>query len=253
MKNHFYFGYTGNKREEVEIIYDNLNFDGITTIIEPFCGSCAMSYYISLNKKGINYIFNDNNNFLKEMYEIMIDDNKIDEFEKLYYETLIYINKEKDKYNEIIKKKNLIGWYIGNRNFSIRPNLFPSGQLQIFDRKINLKELPIYNFFNNNNIEFYNKDWIEIYNEYRNNKECLILFDPPYLSTCNDFYMNASVNIYEYIFYNDIRKENAKIYFILEKIWIIVLLFKDFNIIEYDKRYSGNKKKNVKHIIIKNY
>lgn len=253
MKNHFYFGYEGNKREEVEIIYEKLNFDGITTIIEPFCGSCAMSYYISLNKKGLKYILNDNNIFLKEMYEIMIDDNKIKEFEDLFYETIKYINKEKEKYIEVVKKNNLIGWFIKSKIYSIRPGLFPSIKLNIFNTKLKLKETPIYNFYNNNDIEFYNKDWFEIYNEYRNNKECLFLFDPPYLSTCNDFYMNATVNIYEYILYNDIRKENAKIYFILEKMWIISLLFKDYNIIEYDKRYLGHKKKNVKHIIIRNF
>ena len=53
MKNHFIFGYTGNKREEVEIIYKlliehKLLNDDITTILEPYAGTCAISYYISL-------------------------------------------------------------------------------------------------------------------------------------------------------------------------------------------------------------
>jgi hypothetical protein len=253
MKNHFYIGYEGNKREEVEIIYENLNFDGITTIIEPFCGSCAMSYYISLNKKGLKYIFNDNNQFLKEMYEMMIDDNKIEEFENLYYKTIKYINKDKEKYNEIVKKNNLIGWFIGQRIYSRVAKLFPLLRLELFDRKLNLKEVPIYNFFKNNDIEFYTKDWLEIYDQYRNNKECLILFDPPYLSTKNDFYECHTTNIYEYVLNNDMRKENARICFILERIWIIDLLFKKYSIFEYDKRYSGHKKKLAKHLIIKNY
>ena len=60
MKNHFYFPYVGNKREEVEYILNNLNLDNITTIIEPFCGSCALSYYISTkypNKFKYIYIY----------------------------------------------------------------------------------------------------------------------------------------------------------------------------------------------------
>ncbi len=40
------FLYHGNKREAIETIYNNLNFDNIETIVEPFCGSCALSYYI---------------------------------------------------------------------------------------------------------------------------------------------------------------------------------------------------------------
>ena len=77
MKNHFYMSYAGNKRNEVKDIYNHIDFENITTIIEPFCGSCAMSYYISTQKQGLKYIFNDNNKYLKEMYEIIIDDNKI--------------------------------------------------------------------------------------------------------------------------------------------------------------------------------
>ena len=57
MKNHFVFSYAGNKRKEVEEIYKNINFNNITTILEPFCGSCSLSYYIwTLNKVVMNFI-----------------------------------------------------------------------------------------------------------------------------------------------------------------------------------------------------
>lgn len=42
MKNHFIFSYAGNKRNEAENIAEKINFDNITTIIEPFCGSAAI-------------------------------------------------------------------------------------------------------------------------------------------------------------------------------------------------------------------
>jgi len=48
MKNHFYMPYFGNKRTEVSIIYKHLDLNNITTIIEPYAGSAAISYYISL-------------------------------------------------------------------------------------------------------------------------------------------------------------------------------------------------------------
>jgi len=50
MKNHFFIAYSGNKREEVNTIHDYIKpklTPSITTIIEPFCGTSALSYYIS--------------------------------------------------------------------------------------------------------------------------------------------------------------------------------------------------------------
>ena len=73
MKNHFFIPYSGNKRNEVNKIYDNIKIQSnINTIIEPYCGTAAMSYYIwSLNKnKNYNYVLNDNNNYLTELYNV---------------------------------------------------------------------------------------------------------------------------------------------------------------------------------------
>ena len=81
MKNHFITSYAGNKREECEEIYRICNFDGITTIVEPFCGSSAISYYISLHYPSkFKYILNDNNKFLIELYKIMKDEDLYTEF-----------------------------------------------------------------------------------------------------------------------------------------------------------------------------
>jgi site-specific DNA-adenine methylase len=47
--NHFVISYAGNKRKEVEKIYENIKdkLDDIDNIIEPFCGTSALSCYIS--------------------------------------------------------------------------------------------------------------------------------------------------------------------------------------------------------------
>ena len=72
MKNHFYMPYYGNKRTEVEEIYNNIDLTNIKIIIEPFCGSCAMSYYIwTQSKTKMKYILNDNNPYMKQMYDII--------------------------------------------------------------------------------------------------------------------------------------------------------------------------------------
>ena len=76
--------------------------------------------------------------------------------------------------------------------------------------------------------------------------------DPPYLNACNDFYNDSHVNIYEYLFNNNILNDKAKIYLILENIWVIKLLFKGLGIIEYEKQYQSLKKKKTIHILISN-
>ena len=252
MKNHFYISYMGNKRQEVEQIYNSIDFKDITTIIEPFCGTSAMSYFISTKKEGLKYILNDNNQYLKEMFEIFKDDEKIKQFENKINDEILPNIQTKDNYDNFLKSnKNLYGWFISSKYYKIRPGIFP--QKRKFN-KIDLKRYPIYDFYKNSNIEFYNLDGIEIYEKYKNNKNNLILLDPPYLQACNDYYADSKVNIYEYL-YNDnpIEKEKAQILLILENIWIIKLLFKNNKIlVEYDKNYFGYKKRKTTHIIITN-
>lgn len=246
-KNHFYMSYAGNKREECDKIFNFINFDGIDTIIEPFCGSCAMSCYINMKIPNLKYILNDNNKYLKEMYEIIIDEEKLINFENEYNNLLLDFNK--NDYLEIIKKDDLMGWFIKNSNYTIRPGLFPIDK----DKKKGLliRNRPIYDFFKNSNIEFYNEDAIDIYKKYNNIMNCLILLDPPYLQLCNKFYLKTDTYIYEYLFNNNIKENKSKIYLILEDTWINKLLFKNCHCIDYNKIYQTSKKK-TNHIIYTN-
>ena len=61
MKNHFFYPYFGNKREEVEHLYNLLDLKNIDTIVEPFCGSCSVSYFTWTQNKDedLRYILND--------------------------------------------------------------------------------------------------------------------------------------------------------------------------------------------------
>jgi 16S rRNA G966 N2-methylase RsmD len=251
MKNHFYMGYSGNKRNEAKDIFNSINFKGIKAVIEPFCGSSAMSYYISLNKKGLKYILNDNNKYLKEMYEIIIDDTKVEKFETEFNILVLGFHEDKKKYNELIKKDNVMSWFIKNKIYCIRAGLFPPSTRK-YKETLSLKEYPIFDFYRNNDITFLNIDGIECYKKYKDEKHNLILLDPPYINSCNDFYLDAGLNIYEYLYNNKIENEKAKIFLILENIWIIKLLFnKNKTVIEYDKVYQTNKRK-TSHVVIKN-
>ena len=58
--------------------------------------------------------------------------------------------------------------------------------------------------------------------------------------SCNSYYSDAKVNIYQYLYFNKINDMQALILLCLENIWIIELLFKDNIKHEYEKKY-GNK------------
>lgn len=249
MKNHFYMPYSGNKRQEVKHVYDNIDFTDITTVIEPFCGSCALSYYISTQRKGLKYILNDNNTFLKEMYEIMLDDDKITNFEREFKELVETFEGKKDVYKEIVKQNNVMAWFIKNKVYNIRPGMFPL-PTRGYKKTVDLKTFPIYNFFVNNDITFYTESGLTIYQQYKDSKNHLILLDPPYMRSCNDMYNDPSVAIYEYFYDNNVNEEEANIILILENMWIIKLLFRTNKILfEYDKQYHVTKKITT-HIVI---
>jgi len=240
--------YPGNKRQEVTKIYPLLDLTNIKIIVEPFCGTCAFSYYVSLQISNLTFVLNDNNNYLKEMFEIIIDDRLLNKFESKVNSVLDTI-KNKEDYLTIIKNDDVISWFIKNKYYNIRPGLYPTNDKF---KHIIMRNYPIVDFFKNNKIIFTCDNAINTYKKYKNNKKSLIFLDPPYISSCNSFYMSPELNIYEYINLNNIKNEKAKIYLILENIWIIKLLFQNNKILmEYNKKYEISKKKTT-HVIISN-
>lgn len=257
MNNHFFIPYFGNKRQEVKKIYDEIKNDinDVEYIVEPFCGSSALSYYISLQQPlKYKYILNDNNKFLIELYNIAKDETKLNKFVddlKIIYND---VYNDKNKYIEVSRnsKNNIISYFFINIYCTFRPGLFPTEKRQIkIDRFDKILKCPIINFLRTENIIFSCSDWFNIYDEYKN-KNSFIFLDPPYLKACNDFYLNKSVNIYEYLFNHDINEEKNLICLCLEDIWIVKLLFKDKQITGYEKKYGNYNKKKTTHIIIKN-
>ena len=105
MKNHFITPYFGNKREEVVKIYSMIDMDKYDTIVEPFCGSSAISYYIWTKNKdrNIKYILNDNNKNLIELYKICMDEEKTIQFQNEVNELRVRTD-SKEKYLEVKKK-----------------------------------------------------------------------------------------------------------------------------------------------------
>ena len=112
MKNHFIMPYSGNKRNEVADVVKQLDFNNITTIVEPFCGSSAFSYHVSTLYPGhFKYILNDNSTELIKIYHIMKDPKKLIQF----IEELIEYNRDltPEKYKAIKEKTLQVRGYFG--------------------------------------------------------------------------------------------------------------------------------------------
>lgn len=254
-KNHFLISYPGNKRKECEKIYEEIKYElnDIDVIVEPFCGSCAFSYYMSIkHPKKFKYVINDTNKMLIDLIELSKDENEFNIFvEKL--KELFDVTDTKEKYINVCKsaETDLLSYVYINKVYSIRAGLYPTNKVFKRESFDPMKNCPFLNFIRNENIEITNKDALEIYEGYNKNEKALIFLDPPYLNSCNDFYQDPKLNIYEYLFNNDIDSQPCKILLCLEKNWIIQLLFKNKNMIEYDKKYQPSKK-DTKHLIIKN-
>ena len=139
-RNHFLMGYAGNKRKECENIYESIKdkLTSVDTIIEPFCGSSAVSYYIStVHPQQYKYILNDNNKHLIELYQIASSKTKLKKFineieilvKDITNEIEILVKDiTKDIYNKLIKNDNVQSWFIKNKICCIRADLFPNNK-----------------------------------------------------------------------------------------------------------------------------
>lgn len=246
MKNHFIIGYAGNKRQECDDIYSLCKFEGITTIVEPFCGSCAFSYYLSVkHPKKFKYILIDNSKHLIKLLNIMKDKNQYDELRQKVNEIIPSIKDSKTEYLKFINNKTFEGWMIANKYYTIRSGLFPINGARSW--KPLEETYPIFDFLRNEDVEIIEGNGKEYIEKFKDDTDKLIFLDPPYLQTCNDFYEDKDCNIYEYLYLNNPINFKAYFVFALENIWINKLLFKDLldknNHIIKDKQYQTSKKK----------
>jgi site-specific DNA-adenine methylase len=269
MKNHFFFSYAGNKREEVEHIFNKLDLNNVDTIVEPFCGSCAVSYYIwSQNKdKNYKYILNDLDNNLISLLRLIKYGNYKDvedDVNKKREEILTYgdeMDKAKKKYLEYVKNEKINGYLFGHKYYKMRPFTFPMNELHRLNKKLDLSSYPMYEFITTADIELYNEDANKIIDKYDDDKSFIFL-DPPYIASCNNFYSTDTgeniTNIYQKLTDKKLSNFKCKIIICHENNWLFKILFKDYvnNDDEYSKKYYNTikgKHKKTTHICIKNY
>ena len=250
MKNHFITPYIGNKRGEVERIYEYIKDDikKVKTIVEPFCGTSAMSYYIStLHPNKYKYILNDNDEKLIELYNIMKDKKRLKKFEKKVNELAKTID-SKDKFLQIKKYDTIEAYYVLQKIYHLRPGMY---DLNYIYKYIDIRGCPIVSFLHSEDVEIRQGSGDDIVKEMRDDKRAFVFIDPPYLISCNGFYNDPAGNIYEYFVKNKLDDMRAKICLVLEVNWIILLLFDGYIKLEYPKAYNMSKQKTM-HCLISN-
>ena len=265
MRNHYFTPYIGNKRSEIKDILPLISLDNITTILEPFAGSAAMSFYISMIYPNcFKYILNDNDIINKELYDIARDAERTE----IFNENINKIITEWNTYTEDIPRKafydnldiNQIEAYVFKRKYNnFRPYLYPSFTTRDAKRFINIKpyrlqDFPVYNFYNNENVVYETLDAIDFIKKHNNDSNKVFLLDPPYLFRDNASYNNFNLLIYAWVKNNkeEIDTSNNKFIFILEDVPEVKELFKDYKILlEYSKIYFYKAKK-TRHIVFEN-
>ena len=246
----FIIAYSGSKRKEYYLFNQYISFQNKNIFIEPFCGSGAMCYNI-YKEKGLGdnkFILNDINPNLIKIYNIM-KELSFDEIETNINEWREKM-KEKEDY-DLLKKdedENIWIYLISHKFCAIRAGLYPATKSSIkTEFKLTPKHKAYIEFIKSPNVIISNKNWFEIFEEYKDNKNALFLFDPPYIQSCNGYYEMGSntikSNVYEYFADNINISYQASVYFILEKNWIINLLFKGKKSQYYDKKYEASKRK----------
>lgn len=254
MTNHFIYPYTGNKRNEFKYLNNVIDdIDNYDTIIEPFCGSSAISFNIWLKYPNKKFILNDNNNDLIKVYDL-IKNEDIETIKNRLLDIKKNINNDKNIFNIMFKNfKNSeepdIYQYIYFNKFNGKNivGLYKECKFKDFTKQ----QYKFFEFIKTANITFINNDWYDVFKDYSNDEKALIIIDPPYLLSYNQYYKYFNTNIYEFFFNNNINQYKAKLILILENNWIIRLLFKDKKSFTYDKQYQPSKKQ-TSHIIISN-
>lgn len=268
MKNHFPISYFGNKRKEVDRVYNTFKnqIQNCDKIIEPFAGTSALSYFLSKHYDDKKYFINDIDENLIKLYHICSDEKKskiwTDKIKKMTLnEDGSFISK--DDYLKIIKKKDcLYGWYISKKFYNVRPGLYPisakSGKnihKKIKDTEDFLK-CNIRSFLQNEDINYSSVDAVSLIEKYKDDDKACIFLDPPYINTCNSFYnMNSEqklTNVYEYLCNNNKNNFKCLLIIIVNQNWVTDLLFKGWNRILYDNNYMGQKKRKTVHMLLSN-
>jgi hypothetical protein len=271
----FYFAYEGNKRKEIKEIEEDIiqmiDKGKIKKIVEPFCGSCALSVFL-YNKFGdkLEYHLNDIDHFLMEFLTDIKNGNGDKYFQFINNECK---NLTKDRFDEIINKgypTNSIHYIFMKKVYGMYPGRFPKYRKYGNYKWEKYEKLD--KFFQNKKTFLYTGNYCHIFKKFENDEASLIFLDPPYFSSYNKQYISFSKGHYDdndnsidntnmYIDIAELFQKKAKICAILNSVGILKYIYNDFYKRDFDKKYSIAKKLKTKgwtktktqHSIFSNY
>ena len=187
-------GCMGNKSRELKlllpIIEPHITKD--TIFIEPFCGSCVVSFNV-YKKHGIKIHINDLDKLRIQFYNNMKDEKGREEFYKLQDEVL-NPNGGEAHYYEIIGKNRCNmnikydAYVISKTVSSFRYGLYPTTKKKIISENW-------INYLNNAIIT--NEDYKIILDKYKDNENAFLYLDPPYVDSYNKCYSNYTGKTYD--------------------------------------------------------
>ena len=210
----------GNKRNELKyllpIIKENINED--TIFIEPFCGSCIVSYNVFKLNTVKEFHINDIDEMRMKFYNDITDISKREEFYKIQND--IIENGEEDYYiyeDKTELKREYISYLFEKR---IGTFIFPT---KIYSRKISDNWMEFLTIANKTN-----DDWKVIMEKYKDNKNAFIYLDPPYFNMCNNIYTEYDdkkiyIDLVDYL-----KNSKCKIIFTINKNIITEHIYKDY-------------------------
>ena len=256
----FYFAWSGNKRSEIKHFIDYIKEANPSRVIEPFCGSCAVSLHSSI-REGIkcDYILNDTDRGLLAV----LNHAKANGCAELFQFCLDNRDLTKEEYKKLCKEAktnpNAFNTTYYNKVHNRVPGLYPPPE-----KKIGLdfnKYTKTDAFFKDAVIT--QEDYKECMNKYKDDAEALLFLDPPYLDSSNSCYSQYTKNADG----ENIALDNTEMYvFILEflkvcKCKIIMVMngnalthyiFRPWIKKEYTKLYQATKRKTT-HFLITNF
>jgi site-specific DNA-adenine methylase len=234
----------------------------ITTIIEPFCGSCAVSYFIARKyPRRFKYVLNDNNaDLIRLLNDLRSGDDAIRSIVAKLREMGATLTKEKHRENN---KVPYYGWIYQFVVYGLRPTMYPAEGRRITalnNLESRFLNAPIVQFLRTEDVIITHGDGVDCYERHSADPTNLIFLDPPYMQSSNDYYSEGrgQVQIYEYLHTNQLTPQpnptTAMVMVCLEDMWIIRLLFRHLlhTATTHAKKYEISKKQ-TSHIICVGY
>jgi len=179
----------GGKAREYKYIKPLVDLTGVNKIVEPFCGSAAISY--AYFKDGFNgdFYLNDNDRELINFYND-IQQNGSDKYIK-HARDIMDNDFTKAKHDNIIKEykktPTLDGFYYYNKCYNFRKGVYPDPALCKTNVTPGMYD-EIDKFYKSPRVHYSCKDYMNTFEQFKDDEKALLFLDPPYFKSCNSTY-----------------------------------------------------------------